>query len=84
MLRNWYRCNGDHLMQWTTETPEPVNSPCPTCGLLFFPWTSEDMTTDKFKSDNGIDPVAPQRPDMCREPRRAASYNQLSLFGDTE
>ncbi|MET4294756.1 hypothetical protein ABIB06_006589 [Bradyrhizobium sp. LB8.2] len=54
LFRNWYRCNGDHLMQWTTETPHPVNSPCPTCGLLFFPWASEDMTTAKFKSDNGI------------------------------
>jgi len=41
-------------MQWTTEIPEPVNSPCPKCGLLFFPWASEDMTTAKFKSDNGI------------------------------
>jgi hypothetical protein len=54
MFRHWYRCSGDHLMQWTTETPHPENSPCPTCGLLFFPWPSEDMTTDKFKSDNGI------------------------------
>jgi hypothetical protein len=53
-FRNWYRCTVDHLMQWTTETPEPVNSPCPTCGLLFFPWASEDMTTAKFKSDNGV------------------------------
>jgi hypothetical protein len=41
-------------MQWTTETPEPVSSPCPTCGIVFQPWASEDMTTAKFKSDNGI------------------------------
>ncbi|WP_160321816.1 hypothetical protein [Bradyrhizobium pachyrhizi] len=41
-------------MQWTKESPEPQNSPCPTCGLLYFPWASEDMTTAKFKSDNGI------------------------------
>lgn len=54
MHRHWYRCTGDHLMQWTRESPEPENSPCPTCGLLYFPWASEDMTTAKFKSDNGI------------------------------
>lgn len=41
-------------MQWTTEAPEPFNSPCPICGLLHFPWASEDMTTAKFRSDNGI------------------------------
>jgi hypothetical protein len=35
-------------MQWITETPEPVNSPWPTCGTLHFPWASEDMTTAKF------------------------------------
>ena len=54
MFRHWYRCNGDHLMQWTTESEHPHNSPRPTCGLLFAPWASEDMTTAKFKSDNGI------------------------------
>src|ERR1700730_9359529 len=30
MLRNWQKCDPDHqLMLWTTETPEPVNAPCP-------------------------------------------------------
>lgn len=54
-FRNWYKCDWSHpLMQWTTETAEPVNSPCPTCAILHFPWASEDMTTAKFKSDNGI------------------------------
>lgn len=83
MLRNWYRCDWNHsLMQWTTETPHPVNSPCPTCGLLFFPWTSEDMTTAKFKADNGVNPDAPQRPEVRRELKPTAADNQLSLFGD--
>lgn len=46
MHRHWYRCDWDHqLIQWTRETPEPQNSPCPTCELLQFPWASEDMTT---------------------------------------
>lgn len=55
MHRHWYRCDWDHqLVQWTRETPEPENSPCPTCDILQFPWASEDMTTAKFKSDNGI------------------------------
>ncbi|MGY3134547.1 hypothetical protein ACVWZM_005229 [Bradyrhizobium sp. USDA 4501] len=53
--RHWYKCDWTHpLMQWTRETPEPENSPCPTCELLRFPWASEDMTTAKFRSDNGI------------------------------
>ncbi len=59
-FRNWYRC----CVQWTTETPEPVNSPCPKCGLLFFPSASEDMTTAKFKSNNGI--VDPPQFDLFR------------------
>jgi len=21
MFRHWYRCNGDHLMQWTKKAP---------------------------------------------------------------
>lgn len=55
-FRNWYRCMtcGHSCMQWTTETFEPQTSPCPSCGALFHPWASEDMTTAKFKSDNGI------------------------------
>jgi len=54
-FRNWYKCDWGHpLMQWTTMTPHPVNSPCPTCGLLFFPWVSEDTDTDKYRADNGI------------------------------
>ncbi|MCJ9700192.1 hypothetical protein [Bradyrhizobium sp. SHOUNA76] len=51
-------------MQWTREGPEPENSRCPTCGLLHFPWASEDMTTAKFKSDNGI--VDPPKFDLFR------------------
>ena len=69
MFRNWYQCADCHPMQWTTETPKPVNSPCPQCGLLFFPWASEDMTTAKFKSDNGI----PGAPHVDQSP-------QLDLF----
>lgn len=64
-FRNWYRCDWDHpLMQWTTETQHPENAPCPTCGLLFYPWTSEDMTTAKFKSDNGV--IDPPQLDLFR------------------
>lgn len=55
MFRNWYKCDHGHqLRQWTTEADHAINSPCPTCGLLYGPWASEDMTTAKFKSDNGI------------------------------
>lgn len=52
-------CNGDHRTQWTTEADHAINLPCPTCGLLFAPWASEDMTTAKFKSDNGIVDLQP-------------------------
>ncbi|MDH2357365.1 hypothetical protein QCM80_43480 [Bradyrhizobium sp. SSUT112] len=53
MFRHWYRHDWEH-QQWTREAPEPENSPCPTCEILQFPWASEDMTTAKFKPDNGI------------------------------
>jgi hypothetical protein len=65
MHRHWYKCDWDHqLIQWTRETPEPENSPCPTCELLQFPWASEDMTTAKFKSDNGV--VDPPQLDLFK------------------
>jgi hypothetical protein len=59
-------------MQWTTETPHPVNSPCPTCGLLFYPRASENMTTAKFKSDDGI--VYPRNSTSSNEPQRFAVH----------
>lgn len=66
MLRHWYRCFdcGHSSMQWTTETPQPVESPCPSCGTKYPPWASEDMTTAKFKSDNGI--VDPPQLDLFK------------------
>jgi hypothetical protein len=55
MFRHWYRCDTGHQHnQWRSEGPEPINTPCTLCGLLQPPWASEDMTTAKFKSDNGI------------------------------
>lgn len=54
-FRNWYRCEADHhFIQWTTETVQAEPSPCPYCELSLLPWASEDMTTAKFKSDNGV------------------------------
>lgn len=54
-FRHWYRCEAGHQCnQWTVESPERRNTPCTLCGLLYFPWASEDMTTAKFKEDNGI------------------------------
>ena len=65
MHRHWYRCEVGHQHnQWTTQAVEPFNSPCTLCGLLQFPWASEDMTTDKFKSDNGI--VDPPQLDLFK------------------
>jgi len=50
MFRNWFIC----CTQWTTETPKPVNSSCPKCSAATAYWATEDMTTEKFKADNGI------------------------------
>lgn len=49
-FRNWFIC----CTQWTTETPKPANSVCPMCTEATAFWATEDMTTEKFKSDNGI------------------------------
>lgn len=60
LFRNWYKCDWGHpLIQWTTQADHAINAPCPTCNLLFAPWASEDMTTAKFKEDNGIVDLPP-------------------------
>jgi hypothetical protein len=50
MFRHWYRCDVGHQHnQWTTEGPEPTNSPCTLCGLLQFGREAEEKSHDYFR-----------------------------------